>query len=70
MTLAGTVMPPVSYSPELPVTLDISVILEPPPPPQLMVRPESSVPEEDSVSQVRVKSIDSSNSSIKYLHMY
>lgn len=70
MTLAGTVMHLVSYSPGLPVTLDISVILEPPPPPPLMVRLESSVPEEDSVSQVRVKSINSSNSSIKYLHMY
>lgn len=70
MTLVGTVTPPVSYSRELPVTLDISVILEPPPPPPLMVRLESSVPEEDSVSQVRVKSINSSNSSIKYLHMY
>lgn len=53
MTLAGTVTPPVSYSPGLRVTQDISVILEPPPPPPLMVRPESSVPEEDSVSQVR-----------------
>lgn len=54
MTLVGTVTPPVSYSPELPVTLDISVILEPPPPPPLMVRLESSVPEEDSVSQGRM----------------
>lgn len=65
VTLAGTVMPPGSYSPGLPVTLDISVIQEPPPLLLLMVWQESSVPEEDSVSQVRVKSI---NSSRKYLH--